>query len=95
MQREAFSALQHSQAAATRISISYTDKCAFSLPDKFPHEKMEGKRFPQMLTLFSECPQRDVCVLVAETEMCHLIIQIQNKLLTTEMKGGSISHWAA
>lgn len=34
-----------SRAEAIHISISYTDKLAFSLPGRFPRERMKCKRF--------------------------------------------------
>ena len=34
-----------SRAEAIHISISYTDKLAFSLPGRFPHERMKCERF--------------------------------------------------
>ena len=34
-----------SRAEATHISISYTDKLAFPLPGRFPHERLKCRRF--------------------------------------------------
>lgn len=69
-----------SQAPATCISISHTDKRAFSLPGKFPHERMKCKRLlPHSFLSAHRVVCVCVCVSSRKTQMYHLIIQIENK----------------
>lgn len=78
-----------SQVLATRISILYTDKLTFSLPGKFPHERMKCKRLLSHLFLSVHIVVRvGICVCLCvycacessrKRPMYHLIIQIQNK----------------
>lgn len=44
-----------SRAEAMHISISYTDKLAFSLPGRFPHERLKCKRFGEFRRCSPHC----------------------------------------
>lgn len=88
-----------SRAEAIHISISYTDKLAFLLPGRFPHERMKCERFGgfadacrtafQVPTETSREGVRSI-----NRQICHLIIQIKNKLVmqTAEAVRGENSH---
>lgn len=80
----------HGRAEATHISISYTDKLAFSLPGRFPHEWMKCERFGRFAdarhTAFQVPTERHGGGVRSSNR------QIKNKLVTAETEAGRNSH---
>lgn len=76
-----------SGAEAVRISIAYTDKLAFSLPGRFPHERMKCERFGGFADARHAAFQVPAetrggwrgGVRSSNRQICHLIVQRKKK----------------